>query len=102
MKVYTKQQVDELLQSLRAEVQLLRVAVAELRAAQSEWVPQDEACRLAGRSRSWFEKHRRTYSLPIAMQPRATDNGRIFFLRADCVRYAQQHRLDPPPDLDAA
>jgi hypothetical protein len=64
---------------------------------QSEWVPQPEACRLAGRSRSWFDNQNTLGTLPIAMQPRTSDNGRIFFSRADCMKYAQRNLLAPPP-----
>lgn len=96
MEVLSKEETQQKFDELWKEVKALRWEVAWLKSQQSEWVKQDEACRLAGRSRSWFAKHRRADTLPIAMQPRTADSGTIYYLRTDCVRYAQEHRLAPP------
>lgn len=96
VELYTKPEIDALLAPLQRRLLQLATAFCALKESQSEWVTQEEACRLAGRSRRWFTQRRMTDTLPIAMQPRTADNGRIFFLRADCVKYARENRILPP------
>ncbi len=96
MDVPTREEFDKAIESLWQKIREQDVIIHLLKEGQSEWVSQAEACRLTGRSRAWFYERRNTDSLPIAMQPRTTDSGRIFYKRSDCVAFARKNAIVPP------
>lgn len=99
MEVVTKEEhYADMLKVWEQIKQLIR-KVDIVESNQSEWVSQEEACKLAGRSRAWFSKMRDRDELPIAMQPRDKDSGRIFYKRSDCIKFAQDKGILPPPTL---